>query len=133
MIPNIAVYAYHTQHEFHESQENIVKFPQISNEQFGEGIFFLIVTVGYIIMTVWIFVKPNNAIPYIVILVGTVLIIVIYYLSKTSGVPILDGFDNWIIDDSTNWKDAVTKIAQQIFVIPLSIMLGLRTTTTKVN
>jgi hypothetical protein len=133
MIPNIAVYAYHMQHEFHESQENATHFKETSNEQFGEGIFFLIVTIGYVIMTIWVLIRPKNTIPYLVILIGTVVIIVIYYLSKTSGVPILDGFDNWIIDDSTNWKDAVTKIAQQAMVIPLAMLLVLNTTNKKIN
>ena len=126
MIPNIAVYAYHMQHEFHESEENAAKFPQQSAEQFGEGIFFLIVTIGYSITTILVLVKPTNLISYYAILIGTVIIIVIYYLSKTSGVWIYDGFDNWIIDNSTNWKDSVTKIAQQTFVIPLSMLLVLQ-------
>jgi len=133
MIPNIFVYGYHGHHEFEEAFEHI-GIPETDhkgNEQFAEGIFFSIVTVGYIITTIFVLVKPYNTISYYAILVGTVIIIIIYYASKTSGLPAPDFYDNWIIDDSTNWKDNVTKIAQQAMVIPLSMLLILRATKIK--
>jgi hypothetical protein len=46
-------------------------------------------------------------------------------MSKTIGFPNIDFYDWIIIDNTTNWKDLVTKIAQQSFVIPLSILLGI--------
>jgi hypothetical protein len=132
MIPNIVVYAYHMQHEFHESTESIEHgYIEKGNEQFSEGIFFFIVAFGYIVTTSFVIIRPYNPVSYYAILVGTVIIIVIYYLSKTTGVPIFDGFDNWIIDNSTNWKDSVTKIAQQALVIPLSMLLILNTIARK--
>lgn len=125
MIPNIFVYAYHSHHEFEEAFEHqpVATTNHKGNEQFAEGIFFASIAIGYTITTILVVVKRHNTAPYYVILVGTVVIIIIYYLSKTSGFPAPDFYDNWIIDDTTNWKDNVTKIAQQIFVIPLAMML----------
>lgn len=123
MIPNIFVYAYHANHELNESKENLAKFPQISHEQFAEFVFFTGIAAGYTICTIAIIAKRHVTAPYYVILVGTVIIIIIYYLSKTSGFPVPDFYDWWMIDDSTNYKDVVTKIAQQTFVIPLAMML----------
>ena len=128
MIPNIFVYAYHTEHEFSEGFKNIQN-PTTNhkgNEQLAEGIFFLGITLGYIITTMYIVFRPNNLKNYYIIILGTIAIIVIYYLSKTTGFPAPDFYDWIIIDDTTNWKDAVTKIAQQTFVIPLSMLLGIR-------
>jgi hypothetical protein len=123
MIPNIAVYAYHANHELHESKENAIKYPEISSEQFAEFIFFTAIAIGYTICTVAIVAKRSRTAPYYVILIGTVVIIIIYYMSKTIGFPVPDYHNWWMIDDSTNWKDLVTKICQQIFVIPLAMML----------
>ena len=124
MIPNISIYIYHSNHEFHESEENKEKgFIEIANEQRAEGIFFAFIAIGYIICTIIILIKPENTISYYAILVGTIVIIIIYYSSKTIGFPVPDGFDYWMIDNSTNWKDNITKIAQQMFVIPLAMML----------
>ena len=78
MIPNIIVYVGHGLHEFDESIENKTQFPEKSNEQFSEGIFFVSIAIGYTITTVLVIVKPDNPIAYIVILVGTVIIICIY-------------------------------------------------------
>ena len=128
MIPNIFVYAYHTDHELSEGFKNILN-PATNhkgNEQLAEGIFFLGITLGYIITTLYIEFRPNNLKAYYIIILGTIAIIVIYYLSKTTGFPAPDLYDWMIIDDTTNWKDAVTKIAQQTFVIPLSMLLGIR-------
>lgn len=123
MIPNIAVYGYHANHELHESQENSAKYPEITNEQFAEFIFFSTIAIAYTICTILIVVKRSRTAPYYVILIGTVVIIIIYYMSKTIGFPVPDYNNWWMVDDSTNWKDLVTKIAQQTFVIPLAMML----------
>jgi len=128
MVPNIFVYAYHTEHEFSEGFKNIQN-PATNhkgNEQLVEGIFFLGITLGYIITTIYVIFRPTNLKNYYIIILGTIAIIVIYYLSKTTGFPAPDFYDWIIIDDTTNWKDTVTKIAQQTFVIPLSMLLGIR-------
>jgi hypothetical protein len=125
MIPNIFVYAYHGNHEFEEASEHIgtVEYDHKGKEQFAEGIFFTVVTIGYIATTIGLLIKPEKKVFHYAILIGTVSIIVVYFASKTIGVPAIDGYDNWIIDDTTNWKDNVTKIAQQIFVIPVGMLL----------
>lgn len=130
MIPNITVYFYHSFHEYNESQENQLMYRHIANEQFAEFILFQVIAWGYTIMTIFVMVKPANKKAYKVIFIGTPIIIVIYYLSKTVGMPVPDFYDWWMVDNSTNWKDDVTKIAQQTFVIPLAMLyerLALRT------
>jgi MFS superfamily sulfate permease-like transporter len=124
MIPSIAVYAYNANHEYHESEESKANgLIEKSAEQRAEFILFGSIAIIYAIPTVFITVYRNKTLPYYIILVTTVVITVIYYLSKTTGVWIPDGFDNWIVDTTSNWKDAVTKISQQAFVIPLSMLL----------
>ena len=124
IIPSIAVYAYNANHEYHESEESKIEgLIEKSAEQRAEFMLFAGIAIIYAIPTIFIIVYRNKTLPYYVILVTTVVISIIYYLSKTTGVWIPDGFDNWIIDTTSNWKDAVTKISQQAFVIPLSMLL----------
>ena len=124
IIPSIAVYAYNANHEYHESEESKIEgLIEKSAEQRAEFMLFAGIAIIYAIPTIFIIVYRNKTLPYYVILVTTVVISIIYYLSKTTGVWIPDGFDNWIIDTTSNWKDAVTKISQQAFVIPLSKLL----------
>ena len=124
IIPSIAVYAYNANHEYHESEESKIEgLIEKSAEQRAEFMLFAGIAIIYAIPTFFIIVCRNKTLPYYVILVTTVVISIIYYLSKTTGVWIPDGFDNWIIDTTSNWKDAVTKISQQAFVIPLSMLL----------
>ena len=128
MIPNIIVYFYHSHHEFEEAFEHIgtSNLDHKGHEQLAEGIFFLVIAVGYTITTILVAVKPKSLASYYIILIGTIVIIVVYYFSKTVGFPAPDFYDYIIIDDTTNWKDAVTKIAQQTFVIPLAMLLMYR-------
>ncbi|MGZ8887524.1 MAG: hypothetical protein ACXW1A_04590 [Nitrososphaeraceae archaeon] len=124
IVPSIAVYAYNANHEYHESEESKANgLIEKAAEQRAEFILFAGIAIIYAIPTFFITVYRNKTLPYYVILGTTVVISVIYYLSKTTGVWIPDGFDNWIIDNTVNWKDAVTKISQQAFVIPLSMLL----------
>jgi MFS superfamily sulfate permease-like transporter len=124
MVPSIVVYAYNANHEYHESEESKVNgLIEKAAEQRAEFILFAGIAIIYAIPTFFITVYRYKILPYYIILVTTVVITVIYYLSKTTGVWIPDGFDNWIIDNTVNWKDAVTKISQQAFVIPLSMLL----------
>jgi hypothetical protein len=83
-----------------------------SAEQRAEFMLFGGIAIIYAIPTFFITIYRNKTLPYYVILVTTVIISVIYYLSKTTGVWITDGFDNWTVDTTANWKDAVTKITQ---------------------
>src|SRR5215204_559992 len=110
MIPNIIVYAEHSLLELDESKES------------AEGIFFALIAIGYIITTILIFAKPNNVIPYYIILVGTVAIIIVFYFRTMIGIPII-GTDLIIKEYTIDYRDVITKITQQAFVIPLAMML----------
>src|SRR5215213_6263734 len=64
-IPNIIVYAEHSLLELDESKESAEKGTiNKSTRQLAEGIFFALIAIGYIITTILIFAKPNNVIPY---------------------------------------------------------------------
>lgn len=124
MVPNIVVYAYNAIHEYQESEESKTEgLIEKSAEQRAEFVLFAGIATIYAISTFFVVRYRNRTLPYYIILFTTVVIAVIYYISKTTGIWIPDGFDNWIIDNTVNWKDAVTKISQQAFVIPLSMLL----------
>lgn len=123
MIPTVILYAEHSLVEFQASQESAEQgMKNKSTRTLGEGIFFAMIAIGYIVTTVLVFIKPNNVISYYVILVGTVAIIIVYYLRAITGIPVL-GTDLWIKEYTTDHRDVITKIAQQAFVIPLAMML----------
>jgi hypothetical protein len=123
MIPTVILYV---EHALLELQESVKSAEQGSKNksvrQLGEGILFAIISIGYIVTTVLVFVKPNNVISYYAILVGTVAIVIVYYLRTITGIPVI-GTDLWIKDYTTDHRDVITKIAQQAFVIPLAMML----------
>ena len=123
MIPNVAVYLEHSLLEFGESGKSAANSEiNKSTRQLAEGIFFALTAVGYIVCTILIFVKPNFTIPYYVILVGTVAIMVVYYMRTMTGVPI-PGTDLIIKEYAIDYRDVITKIAQVALVIPLAMML----------
>ena len=123
MIPNVIVYIEHSLLELKESQNSSAQgMVNKSTRQAGEGIFFALVAIGYIVGTIFIFIKPNNMIPYYVLLIGTVAILVVYYFRTTTGIPI-PGTDLIIKEYTVDYRDVITKIAQQAFVIPLAMML----------
>lgn len=123
MIPNVIVYAEHSLLEFGESQNSSQQgMVNKSTRQLGEGVFFALVAIGYVVTTVLIFVKPNNVIPYYVLLIGTVSILIVYYFRATTGIPVL-GTELIIKEYAIDYRDVITKISQQAFVIPLAMML----------
>ena len=123
MIPNVIVYVEHSILEFGESQNSSQQgMVNKSTRQLGEGVFFGLVAIGYVVTTVLIFVKPNNVIPYYVLLIGTVSILIVYYFRATTGIPI-PGTELIIKEYAIDYRDVITKISQQAFVIPLAMML----------
>ena len=128
VIPVIAIYFYHGHHEIQES----FNLDALGNETkatktFAEGGFLIGSAAGYIWMTALILKYPTNKIPYLVVLVGTVIIIVIYYARAEYGVPI--PFTNLEIHKfAVGWEGFWTKILQQILVIPISMLLIIRAT-----
>ena len=123
MIPNVIMYVEHSLLELGESKESSEKgMVNKSTRQLGEGIFFAMIAIGYVVTTALIFIKPNNVIPYYLILVGTVAIIIVYYFRTMTGIPII-GTDLIIKEYAIDYRDVITKISQQAFVIPLAMML----------
>ena len=123
MIPNVIVYVEHSLLEFEESQNSKEQgLLNKSTRQLAEGIFFAMIAIGYVITTILIFIKPNNVIPYYVLLMGTVAILIVYYFRTMTGIPI-PGTDLIIKEYAIDYRDVITKIAQQAFVIPLAMML----------
>ena len=123
MIPNVIVYLEHSVLEIIGSEKSAEKGNvNTSTRQLGEGIFFVLIGVGYIITTAWILMKPNNVVPYYIVLVGTVAILIVYYFRTTTGIPVL-GTDLIIKEYVVDYRDVITKISQQAFVIPLAMML----------
>jgi hypothetical protein len=123
MIPNVIVYIEHAILEIDESQKSSTQgMVNKSTRQLSEGIFFAMIAIGYIVTTLLIFIKPNNVIPYYVLLIGTVAILVVYYFRSMTGIPI-PGTDLIIKEYAIDYRDVITKIAQQAFVIPLAMML----------
>ena len=123
MIPNVIIYVEHSLLELSESKESAEKaMANKSTRQLAEGIFFGLIAIGYIVTTILIFAKPKNVIPYYVILIGTVTIIIVYYFRTMTGIPII-GTDLIIKEYTIDYRDVITKIAQQAFVIPLAMML----------
>jgi hypothetical protein len=123
MIPNLIVYVEHSLLEFHESEKSLEQqMVNKSTRQLSEGIFFALVAIEYVVTTIFIFIKPNNEIPYYVLLIGTIAILVVYYFRTMTGIPI-PGTDLVIKEYAIDYRDVITKIAQQAFVIPLAMML----------
>ncbi|MGE5863243.1 MAG: hypothetical protein ACM31H_05670 [Nitrososphaerales archaeon] len=123
MIPNVIVYVEHSLLEFEESQNSSEQgMVNKSTRQLGEAIFFAVIAIGYVVTTILIFVKPNNVIPYYILLIGTVAILIVYYFRAMTGIPI-PGTDLIIKEYAIDYRDVITKIAQQAFVIPLAMML----------
>jgi hypothetical protein len=126
VIPTVYIYITHGLEEKTAYDKSI----SIGNEykatkQIGEALLFLIIGLSYILLTVLILIKPNWRIPYIIIIVGTIAVVILYYM-RIFGIPII-GTDNIVIRDlSTDYRDVITKIAQQILVIPLSILFAIR-------
>ncbi len=125
VIPTIYIYIQHG----HEEKVGYDKSLGNGNEykatkQLGESLLFLVIGLSYIILTWLILIRPNWRIPYIIIIVGTVAVVIIYYM-RIFGITI--PFTDIIIRDlSTDYRDVITKICQQILVIPTTALLFLR-------
>jgi hypothetical protein len=123
MIPNVIVYVEHSILEFNESKDSTEQgMINKSTRQLAEGIFFALIAIGYVVTTILIFIKPDNVIPYYVLLIGTVAILIVYYFRTMTGIPI-PGTDLMIKEYAIDYRDVITKIAQQAFVIPLAMLL----------
>ena len=119
IIPTIYVYIEHANVEteaFHKATTETKKI-----KTFSEALLFGYIGLGYVIATILIFIKPQNAIPYLVIIIGTVAVTILYYF-RIYGIPI-PFTEIVIVDFSSDWRDVITKICQQILVIPAMALL----------
>ena len=119
VIPVIIIYFEHAIVEFEAFETAKTETKLIKT--FGEGILFAGIGLGYVITTIFIFVKPEWKIPYFIILVGTVAVTILYYF-RIFGIPI-PFTEIVIVDFSSDWRDVITKICQQILVIPVTALL----------
>ena len=96
----------------------------------SEALLFFGIGLGYIITMCYMLLYPQNRLPYLVLLVGTVAVTILYYF-RIYGIPIpfTDGIV--IVDFSSDWRDVITKICQQILVIPVAILMVVNTYTRK--
>jgi hypothetical protein len=86
-VPNIVVYAYNGIHEYQESEESKTEgLIEKSAEQRAESALFAGIATIYVISTFFVVHYRNHTLPYYIILFTTVVIAVIYYISKTTGI-----------------------------------------------
>jgi hypothetical protein len=121
VIPTIYVYGEHAKIEFNAYNETISETKK--TKTLAEAIFFFSIAIIYAVLTIVILSAPEYRIPYIIIIVGTIAIVIFYYVSRISSVPI-PFTDVVIVDRTADWRDVVTKIAQQIMVVPVSLLLA---------
>ena len=120
LIPTVYVYISHG-HEELETASKTVGHKHIKT--LAEGLFFIIIAIGYIFFTALILYNPKSRIPYIVLIVGTIVIIILYFV-RIFGIPI-PFTDVTIRDLSTDWRDVATKIPQAI-MLPVLTLLAVR-------
>src|SRR5215207_11230950 len=124
VIPTVYVYFEHGYAEYIAYGKSISNGNEYkSTKQLGEAVLFFAIGIGYIIGTLFIIVFPKSKIPYIVLIVGTIAIVILYYL-RIYGIPVI-GTDVVIRDISTDWRDVITKICQSI-MLPVLTLLAVR-------
>lgn len=96
-----------------------------ATKQLAEGIFFMTAGGLYVTFTLTMLLYPQNKISYLVIIVSTIVIVIIYYM-RIYGIPVPFTDHIVITDFSTDWRDVITKICQQIMVVPVTALLILR-------
>lgn len=122
VFPTIIIYIEHANLEVQAYHDAVSKTKQVKT--FSEALLFYGIAGGYIITAVFIIFFPQYRIPYYVLLVGTVIVIIIYFF-RIYGIPI-PGTNIIITDFSEDWRDVSTKICQFILIIPVSMLLAIR-------
>lgn len=120
VIPTLVVYLEHAYIELEASMESISETKKIKT--LSEFIFFVVIGLGYLVLTVLIIIFPQSRLPYLIVIVGTVAVVIFYFISRIYPIPIPT--TDYVIRDTTiDWRDVITKICQQILVIPASMLL----------
>lgn len=120
VIPTLVVYLEHAYIELEASMESISETKKIKT--LSEFIFFVVIGLGYLVLTVLIIIFPQSRLPYLIVIVGTVAVVIFYFISRIYPIPI-PFTDITIVDRTLDWRDVITKICQQILVIPASMLL----------
>jgi hypothetical protein len=111
---------------FHFNQSGLVRHHTESNRESygpripgGQTIFFIIVSVAYIVVAAWMLKKRRNSskIPYIVAVSGSSTIIVQYIISHTVNVPYIG------LEAEVNTIDIISKVLQVGIIMGSLIML----------
>lgn len=118
VIPTTYIYFEHGLHEYKAFLKNDNIYDKIKT--LGESVLFLSIGIGYVILSILLITHPKKKIPYLVILIGTAAVVILYYC-RIFGIPV-PFTDVIITDSSTGWRDVVTKICQQILVIPIAML-----------
>lgn len=104
----------------HQDAEELKNHDSNLQERFADQLeftLFLIVGFGYICMSIWILIgKTKMIIPYSITMVGSILLIGIYLLAITNGVPIVG------IEDESDVLATVSKMLQAS-IISITVIL----------
>lgn len=123
IIPLVYLYGTHGLAEIQESAKNKADGNEKKSiRQAGEGYFFIAITIFYSASMIAIIGAPYKQITYYALIIVTIAIIIIYYMRTTTGIPVL-WTGVWIKEYVVDWNDVITKILQQILVVPASILL----------
>ena len=135
VIPTIYVYIEHAlvEKNAHDNAKTETKKIKTS----AESLLFISIALGYIIASLFMLLRPQNPIPYLAVIIGTIAIVILYYF-RIYGIPIPFTTEGLVITDlSSDWRDVITKICQQILVVPVTGLLMIRksisTTTNQYN
>lgn len=84
----------------------------------GQTIFFMVVGIAYIAVTLWTFrSKHTSTIPYIIAAVGSAGIIILYVISRTVDLPYIG------LEPEVGTVDVLSKILQVAIIIGSEIMI----------
>ena len=125
VIPTIIVYFEHAFVESKAYEKSMAKGDGYkATKQYGEVVLFTAIGLGYLGFACFILNAPTYRIPYIVLIVGTIAIFLLW-LFRIYGIPIL-GTDVVIRDIGTDWRDVVTKSCQVIMLPVLTLLAKVR-------
>ena len=125
VIPTIYIYGEHSFAEKYAYDISIANGNDYkATKQKGEFTLFFLIALGYSIGAIFIVAVPNNKIPYIVLIVGTISVVILYFM-RIYGI-IIPFTDVIIRDLSTDYRDVITKICQTIMLPVLTLLVERR-------
>lgn len=123
ILPLIYLYAVHGMAEINGAEKSKADGNEKKSiRQQGEGYFFNAIAIFYTASVIAIIAFPYKTWTYYPIIIVTIAIIIIYYMRTTTGIPI-PGTGVIIKEYVVDWNDVITKILQQILVVPATALL----------